>query len=216
MSFEVAAAIPEAFMTAFDAVFLQMGVSMGEKLLIHAVASGVGTAALQLAREAGVYTIGTSRSNEKLQRMKEMGLDLWINSQEEDFAERIKTETNGKGVHAVLDLVGAKFWKQNLAALAPKGRMILVGMVGGASVEANLGVILMKRLNIVGTVIRSRPLEEKITLTQEFRRRVIPLFEEDRWTPIVPVVDRVLPIESAADAHLAMEGNENVLKIGAA
>lgn len=210
LSFEEATSIPEAFMTAYDALFLQLDISLGERLLIHAVGSGVGIAALQLAKTAGVTVLGTAGSDEKLAKARDLGLDLSINYKTQNFQEIILTETQGQGVHAILDVVGADYWERNLTCLAPKGRMILVGLLSGAKVEANLGTVLRKRLRVFGTVLRTRSLEEKIALTQAFQKHVLPLFALGK---IKPVIDQTFPLAKAAEAHAYMEGNKNFGKI---
>jgi len=210
LSFEEAAGVPEVFATAYDALLLQLNLRMGERLLIHAVASGVGLAALQLAKTAACTVLGTAGSDEKLERAREFGLDVGINYRQADFAETVSHETGDRGVDAILDLVGAKYWEKNLSALARRGRLILVGLVSGAKAETNLSLILNKRLTIIGTVLRARSLEEKISLTQSLRRHVIPLFEAGR---LRPVIDRVFELEQAAEAHAYMESNANMGKI---
>lgn len=210
LSFEEAAAVPEVFITAYDALFRQLHLSLGERLLIHAVGSGVGIAALQLTKNAGATVFGTAGSDAKLDRAGELGLDLGINYKEEDFQKVIEAKTAGAGVHAILDLVGAAYWQQNLAYLAPLGRLILVGLLGGSQTQTNLGTILRKRLRVFGTVLRGRTAEEKMQLTQEMRTHVLPLLENGK---IRPVIDRVWPLAEAAEAHAFMEANKNFGKI---
>ncbi|HEX9655129.1 MAG TPA: NAD(P)H-quinone oxidoreductase, partial [bacterium] len=210
LNFEAGAAIPEAFMTAYDALFPQLQLKIGERLLIHAVGSGVGIAALQLAKVAGATIFGTAGSDDKLARAKALGLDFGINYKTQDFQEIVLAETRAEGVHAILDMVGADYWEKNLACLAIKGRVILLGLLGGAKVEANLSNIMRKRVQIIGTVLRGRSLEEKMMLTAEFQKQVLPLFESGK---IKPVIDRVFPLERAAEAHAHMESNQNFGKI---
>jgi NADPH2:quinone reductase len=195
MSFEDAAAIPEAFLTAYDALFARGRLRPGETVLIHAAASGVGLAAAAIAAASGAKVIALTRSEEKRRRLADLGYD---------------TTRPTSGVDVVIDFVGASTWAQNLEVLAPKGRLVLVGTMSGSKVEAELSPIMRKRLTIVGTVLRSRPIEEKIALTREFSRTILPLIAGGR---IRPVVDRVLPLSRAADAHGAMERNENFGKI---
>lgn len=209
LSFEEAASIPEVFLTAYDAVFRQLRLKIGERLLIHATGSGVGIAALQLAKTSGAWVLGTAGSNEKLTKAKVLGLDRPINYNEEDFLKVVLAETK-QGVEAILDVVGASYWEKNLSCLAPRGRMILAGLLGGAEVKADLTTILRNRLLIMGTTLRMRPVEEKMTLTQEFKTQVLPLFESGR---IKPVIDRVFPLEEASEAHTYMEANRNFGKI---
>ena len=211
LSFTEAAAIPEAFITAHDAIFTNANLQSGESLLIHAVGSGVGLAALQLAKANGVKTFGTSRTEEKLQKCLEVGLDEAINTSGEiDFAEIIKEKTDGKGVDVILDLVGASYFAANLESLALKGRLILVGLVGGRKTEFNLGTALSKRLKIVGTVLRSRDEKEKADATAKFVADVLPLLESGK---IAPNIDKMFRVEDVIKAHEYLESNESFGKI---
>lgn len=210
LSFEEAAAIPEVFATAYDALFRQVRLKQGESLLIHAVGSGVGTAAVQLSREAGVTMLGTSGSKEKLTKAKRLGLDIGINYRTEDFAEAVLEQTEDLGVDAILDLVGATHWKGNLRVLRSTGRMIIIGLVSGSKVETDLSVILRKRLRIMGSVLRFRNLAEKRQLTHLMIENVLPLFEAER---LAPVIDRIYPWHEVSAAHSYMEENRNFGKI---
>jgi NADPH2:quinone reductase len=205
LDWQGAGAVPEAFMTAFDALFLQAGLSAGEVVLVHAVGSGVGTAALQLAGAAGVRTIGTSRTPEKLRRARALGLDVGIVG-DERWPRAVLEATGGRGVDVVLDLVGGAYAPGNLQALAGGGRWMVVGVPGGTSAEVDLRRLMGKRASVTGTVLRARPLEEKITLARAFERRVVPVFESG---VLRPVVDRTYPAAEAADAHRRMEANLN-------
>jgi len=210
LSYEEGAAIPEAFLTAYDALFTRLELLMGERVLIHAVGSGVGTAALQLARAAGAVTIGTSRSPEKLRRAGELGLDVAIDTSREDLPAALENATQGSGVHAVVDLVGGKMFEESLRGLAQGGRVVVVGTVAGPKVELDLGLLLQRRIRIVGTVLRTRPLEEKIALAREFSSTVLPLLSSGK---IRPVIDRVYPFSEVAEAHRQMEQNDTFGKI---
>lgn len=210
MDFVQAAAVPEVFFTAYDAIFNHCGLSMGEKLLVHAVGSGVGTAALQMAKNAGAFVFGTAGSAEKLAKAAGLGLDVGINYKELDFSAVVKEETGGTGVDVLLDVIGGPYWDRNIASMGPQGRMVLVGLMGGGRVEVNLGHLLAKRLRVNGTVLRPRPLEEKIALTNQFKRHVLPLFESGA---IKPVVDTSFTLEQAAEAHSYMESDANFGKI---
>jgi len=216
LSFEQAAAIPEVFITAHDALFAQLHLGLGERLLIHAVGSGVGTAALQLAKASGVKVLGTSRTGWKLERAREFGLDVAIDTSRDEFAPVVRDATGGAGVDVVLDLVGGAYLAGNLEALSQRGRMIVVGLTSGRTAEIDLGTLLRKRLCLVGTSLRSRHGEEKIAVAQAFRHVVSPLFADGR---VQPIVDRVFPLDEAAEAHRRMESNENfgklVLTVGA-
>ncbi len=202
--------IPETFMTAYDAIFPQLGLRMGETLLVHAVGSGVGISALQLAKVAGCKVFGTAGSREKLSRAEELGLDCGINYKEQDFEEVVLAETGDRGVDAILDMVGAPYWEKNTKCLAPTGRMIVVGFMGGANAEVNLGTLLSKRLRIFGTALGPRPLEDKVILTRDFGKNVLPLFSSGR---LKPIIDRTFPLEEAGQAHAYMEANKNFGKI---
>ncbi|MGD2215121.1 MAG: NAD(P)H-quinone oxidoreductase [Gemmatimonadales bacterium] len=210
LSFEEAAAVPEVFVTAHDALFTQMRLELGERLLIHAVGSGVGTAALQLAEAAGVTVIGTSRAEWKLERATDYGLDVLINTSKQDFPEMVDQATAGKGVHVVLDLVGGPYLAGNIASLAEKGRMIVVGLTAGRTAEIDLGTILRKRLCIIGTSLRFRPLEEKIEAVRAFDRDVGSLLASGR---VRPIIDRVFEFEEAVEAHRYMETDQNFGKL---
>jgi putative PIG3 family NAD(P)H quinone oxidoreductase len=209
-SFEEAAAIPEVFITAHDALFTQLGLGLGERLLIHAVGSGVGTAALQLAKVAGATVLGTSRSAWKLERARELGLDVAIDSSKEDVAEAVGRATGGEGVHAILDLVGGPYLAASLESLNVKGRMIIVGLTAGRTAEVDLGSVLRKRLHIVGTSLRTRPLEERIAAARAFDRNVGELLASGR---VRPIIDRVFAFDQAVEAHRHMESNANFGKI---
>lgn len=210
LSFQEAAGIPEVFLTAYDALHLQGGLGPGQTLLLHGAGSGVGTAALQLCCLSRATSIGTSRSRPKLDRCLELGLDHALLTERGDFREAVLELTGGRGVDLILDMVGAPYLEQNLSCLAPRGRLILIGLLGGPSATIDLSRILKQSLRIRGTVLRPRPVEEKIRLNQEFRRRILPFFENGALTPII---DREFPLEEAAGAHSFMESNGNFGKI---
>ncbi len=206
---EDAGAIPEVFMTAFDALFRQMNLSEGETVLIHAVGSGVGTSAVQLAQAAGVRAIGTSRTPDKLDRALELGLDVGILGNGE-WPERVMAASGGEGVDVILDLVGGDYLEGNLHVLGQGGRQVVVGVPSGSRGQIDLRLLMGKRALIKGTVLRARPLEEKITLAREFEHRVCPLFAAQT---VRPVVHRTFPPDQAPDAHRALAANENFGKI---
>ncbi|MEO8910504.1 MAG: NAD(P)H-quinone oxidoreductase [Gemmatimonadaceae bacterium] len=210
MSWKDVGAIPEAFMTAYDALFNRLDVRLGETVLIHAVGSGVGTAALQIARVAGARVVGTARSANKLDRAKKLGLDLGIDASSGDWALEVETAIGREAVHAIVDLVGGNYLDGNLRVLALRGRTVVVGLTAGATAQFNMGVLLRKRLTMVGTMLRSRPLEEKIALAREFATRVVPLFDAGR---LEAVVDRVVPFSEVRAAHELMESNATFGKI---
>ncbi len=204
-----AGAVPEVFQTAYDALFRQAELASGETLLIHAVGSGVGTAAVQLARRAGVRTLGTSRTAAKLDRAVELGLEHPIQADEE-WPRRVREVTSGRGVDVILDLVGGPYLSGNLVAMATGARQMVVGVPGGARAEIDLRALMAKRATIRGTVLRARPLEEKALLSREFGSRVTPGFTDGSLRPVLD--SRVGPQE-VGDAHRAMEGNRNFGKI---
>ena len=209
MSYESAAAAPEAFYTAEDGLFSLGGLKEGQTVLVHAGASGVGTAAIQLAVAAGARVIATAGTAEKAAACEELGAD-GVNYREKDFAEAVAGLTAGEGVDLVLDLVGASYWDRNIASLRSGGRMVLLGLLGGASAEVNLGAVLSKRLSIIGSVMRSRSTEEKAEVTARFRERTLPLLESGE---LKTVVDSILPLEDVRQAHERMEENLNTGKI---
>jgi putative PIG3 family NAD(P)H quinone oxidoreductase len=210
LTFEQAAAIPEAFITAHDALFTRMQLQRDESLLIHAVGSGVGTAALQLAKAAGAYVLGTQRSAWKLERAMTLGLDTAIDVTSVDFVEVVARHTDGRGVHGILDLVGGDYLHGTLRALRELGRIIVVGLVAGARAELDMRLLLQRRATIVGTVLRARSLIEKIDAARAFERDVVPLIEAGI---VKPIVDEVLPLEDAARAHEIVEANGNYGKV---
>ena len=210
MSCEDAAAIPEAFLTAYDALFNRLALRTGETLLIHAVGSGVGTAGLQIARVGGARVVGTARTPGKLKRAKQLGLDVGIDASRGDWPAQVDAAIGAERVHAVMDLVGGNYLEGNLRVLALRGRLVVVGLTAGATAQFNMGVLLRKRITIVGTVLRARPLEEKIALARDFSERVVPLFDAGQ---LKPVVDRVLSFDEIRAAHELMESNETFGKI---
>jgi NADPH2:quinone reductase len=207
-----AAAVPEVFMTAHDALFTQCGLQMGERVLIHAAGSGVGTAASQLVRAAGATAYGTSRTADKLEKAKEFGLtESFVASGDPmEIAEAVKRWTNGSGVEVVLDLVGAAYLKANLESLATKGRLIFVGTTAGAKAEIDYSVVMGKRLRIMGTSLRTRSLEEKATATRFFARHVVPLLASGT---VRPVIDKIFKMKEVRAAHLRLESNESFGKV---
>lgn len=211
LTFPQAAAIPEAFITAHDALFTLAGLKSGESLLIHAVGSGVGLAALQLAKAAGATVIGTSRTEDKLAKCERFGLDAGISTAEGiDFVNLVRDKTQGKGVDVILDLVGAAYFEQNLNCLTLKGRIVLVGLTSGRSALFDLGTALQKRAKIIGTVLRTRALEEKAEATREFSRFVVPLIEAGT---ITPNLDRTFAFQDVAVAYKYLESNQSFGKV---
>ena len=204
-----AGAIPEVFMTAFDAAVLQMGLEAGEVLLIHAVGSGVGTAAVQIGKALGAVTIGTSRTPEKLEGALELGLDHAVLG-DADWPERVLDATGGRGVDVILDLVGGPYMEGNQKVVAPRGRHIVVGVPGGTAAQIDLRAMMLRRVTLRGTVLRVRPVEEKAVLTAAFEERLLPFFSSGEMRP---VIHRVFPPSDATVAHEVMAANENFGKL---
>jgi putative PIG3 family NAD(P)H quinone oxidoreductase len=209
LSFAEAAAVPEVFITAHDAVFSQCDLQAYEWLLIHAVGSGVGLAALQLAKAKGAMVAGTSRTQDKLDRCEEFGLDLPLLTQEPIFSDAVR-DANRSGANVILDLVGGNYFPENLKSLAIKGRMILVGLTAGRISEIDLGMALYKRAKIIGTVLRARNTIEKAEATRTFVEKVIPLLEIGT---VRPNLDKVFPAEEIETAHQYLESNESFGKV---
>lgn len=210
LSYAEGAAIPEVFYTAYDALVARGRLAAGERVLIHAVGSGVGTAAAQIARHLGATVIGTSRSATKLARAQTYGVDVGIDTSRTDFEEAV-----GDPVHVVLDVLGAGALAANLGVLARRGRLVILGLMAGRRGEIDLEPVLKKRLEIIGSVMRSRGPEERAALAAEFAERMLPLFEpRDGRAPILrPVLERAYPMERLAEAHEVMERNENFGKL---
>jgi NADPH:quinone reductase len=208
-----AAALPEVFITSHDALFTQLGLQLGETVLIHAAASGVGTAAVQLAHIAGCRVFGTSRTAEKLEKVRALGLDEAITvpkGEPDAFAEHILRATDGRGVNVILDLVGAPYLAANLKALAPLGRMICVGVTAGADAQIDLGVLLHKRLRVFGTMLRGRSAAEKAAAVRRFADHVLPLVQRGM---LKPVIDSTFKADEIIAAHRRLEGNETFGKV---
>ncbi|MCA1790571.1 MAG: NAD(P)H-quinone oxidoreductase [Thioalkalivibrio sp.] len=204
-----AGAVPEVFMTAFDAMVLQGALEEGEIVLVHAVGSGVGTAALQIAVRAGATVIGTSRTDDKLRKAEALGLVHGV-SGEDAWPERVLDITDGRGVDVVLDLVGGAYLEGNQKVLGLRGRHVVVGIPSGARATFDLGLLMRKRGSVRGTVLRSRSRAEKVALAVAFGHEVLPGFSDGS---LRPVVDRVFPADQAAAAHRYMEENRNFGKI---
>ncbi|HEX8749347.1 MAG TPA: NAD(P)H-quinone oxidoreductase [Pyrinomonadaceae bacterium] len=207
-----AASIPEAFITAHDALFTQGALSLGESVLVHAAGSGVGLAAVQLAASAGAIVYGTSRTAEKLERARQYGLRETVAVADDTarVASAVREWTDGAGVDVILDLVGAKYLPANLDSLAVMGRLLLVGTTAGASAELDFGLVMRKRLRIIGTVLRSRSTEEKAAATRRFEKQVLPLL---RAGLVRPVIDRIYNMEEVREAHSRLESNLSFGKV---
>jgi NADPH2:quinone reductase len=203
MAFEDAAAVPEAFITAYDAM-MQANLRAGEVMLVSACGSGVGTAAIQLARAIGATSVGTARTAEKLERCKALGLDVGVVPEAGRFATKIPAPA------VVIELVGGDYMAENLRAIQMRGRIILVGLLAGMKADLDLGLILRKRVQITGTMLRARPIEEKIAAMRVFEAQVVPLFAKKL---VKPVVDKVFALADAPRAHEHMQSNDGFGKI---
>jgi len=210
LSFEEAGATPEAFLTAYLNLFMLGDLKVGQGVLVHAGGSGVGTAAIQLARLAKAKVFTTVGSPEKVEGCLKLGADRAINYKAEDFAQVIQTETDGQGVNLILDFIGAPYYESNIASLAINGRLVLIGQLGGGKVQADLGLLMRKRLHITGTTLRAQPLEAKIEITRRFCEFGLAGLAAGN---LKPVVDRVFPLAEAAEAHRYMEAGQNFGKI---
>jgi putative PIG3 family NAD(P)H quinone oxidoreductase len=207
-SFEDAAAIPEVFVTAYDA-FDQARLRAGERVLISAVGSGVGTAATQIARALGARPFGTARTADKIDRAKKLGLEGGVVPKDGRFADAV-TAMMGGGADVIIELAGGDYVTEDLACVALRGRIVVIGLVAGASAQLALGALLHKRATIIGTVLRARPLEEKIRAAHMLEHELAPLFEDEK---LAPVIEKVLPLERVREAHESMQKNETFGKI---
>ena len=208
LDFVQAAAVPEVFMTAHDGLFTQGGLQMGERVLIHAAGSGVGTAAIQLAHATGATTFGTSRTANKLERAKPLGLDVALSAR--DFAAEVNSVTNGEGVHLVLDFIGAPYLEQNLAAIALWGRIVYLATLGGVQANLDLRLVMGKRVSIRGCTLRTRTLEEKLAVTRRFATSVLPLLANGK---VRPIIEHVYSMAEIGVAHATMAENKNFGKL---
>ena len=204
-----AAAIPEVFITAWDALVVQGGLTSGRVALVHAGASGVGTAAIQICRAIGARVIVTC-STSKIAACRHLGADLIVDYTATDFVEAVKTFTKGKGVDTVLDVVGGDYVDRNIACLAVKGTIVQVGTMAGPPPAVNVGALMFKRARIIGTVLRARPIDEKIAISQRFAAEMLPLFDSGA---LKPVIDSRYAFDDIAAAHEHMGKNANAGKI---
>ncbi|PID05853.1 MULTISPECIES: NAD(P)H-quinone oxidoreductase [unclassified Sporosarcina] len=210
-SFEQAAAIPEVFLTAYLNLYTLGNLQAGDDVLIHAGASGVGTAAIQLVREAGARSIITAGTDSKRAFCMELGASKAIDYRAGPFVEEVLKATDGKGVNIVLDFIGAPYFEQNIQSLDVDGKLLLVGVLGGRIVqEVNLMDLKIPRIQLIGTMLRVQPIENKIKLTREFSEYAIPLFESGK---LEPVIDSVWDMDKINEAHTYMEENKNIGKI---
>ncbi|WP_327678989.1 NAD(P)H-quinone oxidoreductase [Kitasatospora sp. NBC_00458] len=207
---EQAAALPEVVCTVWSNVFLTAHLRPGETVLLHGGASGIGTMAIQLAKAVGARVAVTAGSAAKLARCAELGADILIDYREQDFVEVLREATGGAGADVILDIMGAKYLQRNVDALAVNGRLVVIGLQGGVQGDLNLNTLLRKRGAVIATNLRGRPLAEKAAIVAAVREHVWPLVESG---VVKPVVDRVLPLADAADAHRVVEAGEQVGKV---
>jgi len=208
-TYVMGAAVPEVWLTAYSNLCREGAMQAGDTVLIHAGASGVGTAAIQLAREWDARAIVTAGSAKKLERCRELGAAA-INYHDDDFAEAVMDLTDQQGVDLLLDCIGGAYLEKNIAVLKPYGRLITIGLLGGATGRLDMAAVLMKSLTLKGTRLRARTRDEKTALTRQFRDQVWPLMVAGK---ITPVVDRVFPITAAGQAHAYIEQNQNIGKV---
>jgi NADPH2:quinone reductase len=208
LTFVEAAAIPEAFITAFDALVLQGGLTSGKTVLVSAVGSGVGLAVVQIAKSFGARIIGTSRTADKLARAKEFGLTESIVVSDGHFADQVNSTAGGADI--IIELVGGSYVEEDVKCIKSKGRIVVVGLLSGSKTMISLAVILSKRAHLIGTTLRARPIEEKIFVTQAFIDEIIPRIKSGH---LRPVVDKVFPFKDAGAAHTYMESDGSFGKI---
>lgn len=212
LSFEEATAIPEVFLTAYQTLFWIGQLRAGETVLIHAGGSGVGTAAIQLAKQIGqANVITTAGSKKKLDFCRSLGADVCVNYKEQNFDEEVLNATKNQGVDLILDFIGASYWSKNLASIKVDGRWVLIGILGGAEIEKfNLMDVISKRIQMTGTLLTPRSDEYKTALTTEFSSKTLELFRNNK---LHPVVDHVFSFDQVQQAHQHMENNKNIGKI---
>jgi putative PIG3 family NAD(P)H quinone oxidoreductase len=210
LTLEEAAAVPEVFLTVFLNVFQLAALPEGGSVLVHGGGSGIGTASIQLVKHAGGTIVVSAGSEAKCARCRELGADLAVNYNEGDFVAAARKATGGRGVDVVLDSIGAPYLKRNLATLASGGRLVLIGLMGGAKAEIGLAPLLMGRLQLIGSTLRARPVDEKAAIVSAFQARFGPALERGE---IRPIIDRVLPVDQAGEAHRAIKASEHFGKI---
>jgi putative PIG3 family NAD(P)H quinone oxidoreductase len=210
VSLEHAAALPEVVCTVWSNVFMTANLLPGQTLLVHGGSSGIGTMAIQLAREVGARVAVTAGSAEKLAACKELGAEVLVNYREQDFVEEVRQATGGAGADVVLDNMGAKYLARNVDVLAVGGRLVVIGLQGGTTAEIDLNALLRKRAAVIATSLRARPPAEKAAIVAAVREHVWPLVEAGR---VRPVVHTTFPLADAADAHREMESSRHIGKI---
>jgi putative PIG3 family NAD(P)H quinone oxidoreductase len=205
-----AAALPEATCTLQATVFQQARLAPGETLLVHGGAGGIGTMAIQIAKALGAVVVCTAGSPAKLARCRELGADLAISYRDDDFTTAVRDFTDGRGADVILDIMGAPYLQRNLEALATGGRLMVISLRGGSRAEADLGLLMRKRASILASTLRARPLAEKAAIVAEVREHIWPLIGSGK---VAPVIERVLPLADAAQAHRLLDDGSHVGKI---
>jgi len=205
-----AAALPEVTSTVWSNVFMTANLKPGQVILVHGGSSGIGTMAVQLAREVGAHVAVTAGSAGKLEVCRQLGAEILVNYREEDFVERVRAASDGHGADVILDNIGARYLERNVDLLAANGRLVVIGLQGGRSAEIDLGAMLAKRCALIATTLRARPADEKATIVAAVREHVWPLIESGR---VGPVVHSTHPLARAADAHREMEASTHIGKI---
>jgi len=209
-SFLEAACLPEVYLTAYVNIFMEAGFQPGETILIHGGASGVGTAAIQMAKGAGGRVITTAGRPDKVETCRNQGADLAINYRTEDFVARTQEFTEGEGVDVILDMVGAEYLARNISLLKVKGRLVFIATLGGAEAMVDIRQLMGKRARLIGSVLRARPVEEKAEIIRRFRQQFWDQVDEGS---IRPVIDKVMPVADAHAAHERLRAYENIGKI---
>lgn len=205
-----AAGLPETYFTVWTNVFDRGRLGSDETLLVHGGASGIGTTAVQLAKAMGNTVYATAGSDERAQKVQELGADLAINYREQDFVDAIKQATNGRGVDVILDMVAGDYVNRNISCLADDGRIVLIALLGGAQATIDCGQILRRRLVVTGSTLRPRPVEFKGDIAKSLKKHVWPLLESGK---IRPIVHATFPLEKASEAHAMMDAGEQIGKI---
>jgi putative PIG3 family NAD(P)H quinone oxidoreductase len=205
-----AAGLPEVVCTVWSNVFMAAGLRPAETLLVHGGSSGIGTMAIQLARHVGARVAVTAGSAEKLESCRELGAEILVNYREDDFVAVVREATEGRGADVVLDNMGAKYLARNLDALAPNGRLVIIGMQGGTKAELDLGLLMRKRGAVISTSLRARPADEKAAIVASVREHVWPLLAAG---DVRPIIDRKVAMAQAAEAHRVLEASDHVGKV---
>jgi len=210
LSFEEAGALPEVFLTSFLNIFMLGAIKPGGAALVHGGGSGIGTASTTLLKEAGMRALVTAGSKEKCQRCRAHGADIAINYRDGDFTPQVREATDGKGVNVILDSIGGQYLGANLDCLATDGRLVIIGLIGGAKADINLALLLIRRLQVIGSTLRTRSAADKAEIVARFVERFGTALAAGR---IKPVVDRVLPLEQAAEAHRIVQASTHFGKV---